>query len=98
MTATELYQEGLVIPPVKLFDAGRENKTLIDMIRANVRSPEIFMGDLRAQEGAAQRRTAPADLLERYGFDGVSQAMELLDRICREESARRDHANSQRRV
>jgi N-methylhydantoinase B/oxoprolinase/acetone carboxylase alpha subunit len=61
MTATELYQEGLVIPPVKLVDAGVENKTLIDMICANVRGPEIFMGDMRAQEGRiAQRRTAAA--------------------------------------
>ncbi len=79
MTATELYQEGLVLPPVKLFDAGRENKTLIDMIRANVRGPEIFMGDLRAQEGALLKgEQRLADLLERYGYDGVSRAMELL--------------------
>jgi len=74
-----LYQEGLVLPPVKLFDAGRENKTLIDMIRANVRGPEIFMGDLRAQEGALLKgEQRLADLLERYVYDGVSRAMELL--------------------
>lgn len=79
MTATELYQEGLVIPPVKLFDAGRENKTLIDMIRANVRGPDIFMGDLRAQEGALLKgEQRLRDLLERYGCDSVSHAMELL--------------------
>lgn len=77
--ATELYQEGLVIPPVKLFDAGRENKTLLDMIRANVRGPDIFMGDLRAQEGALLKgEQRLRDLLDRYGRDGVSRAMDLL--------------------
>ena len=77
--ATELYQEGVVIPPVKLYDAGRENKTLVDMIRANVRGPDIFMGDLRAQEGALLKgEQRLLDLLDRYGYDGVSNAMELL--------------------
>ena len=77
--ATELYQEGLVIPPVKLYDAGRENKTLLDMIRANVRNPDIFMGDLHAQEGALVKgEQRLRDLLDRYGVDGVANAMELL--------------------
>ena len=79
MTATELYQEGLVLPPVKLADAGRENKTLLDMICANVRGPDIFMGDLRAQEGALLKgEQRLRDLLARYGYDGVNRAMELL--------------------
>ncbi len=77
--ATELYQEGVVIPPVKLYDAGRENKTLIDMLRANVRGADIFMGDLRAQEGALLKgEQRLRDLLDRYGCDSVSNAMELL--------------------
>lgn len=79
VAATELYQEGLVIPPVKLSDAGRESKTLIDMFRANVRGPDIFMGDLRAQEGALLKgEQRLRDLLDRYGYEGVSNAMELL--------------------
>ena len=87
MTATELYQEGLVIPPVKLCDAGTDNKTLLDMICANVRDPDIFMGDLRAQEGAlAQRRAAHARsadalrLRRREPCDGAA------DRIRREKA------------
>ncbi len=79
MTATELYQEGLVIPPVKLYDAGRVSKTLLDMICANVRLPEIFLGDLRAQEGALLKGEQRLhDLLSRYGVDNVSRAMALL--------------------
>ena len=79
MTATELYQEGVVIPPVQLCAAGHENKTLIDMLRANVRNPEIFMGDLRAQEGALRKgEQRMGDLLARYGVDNVRDAMEGL--------------------
>jgi N-methylhydantoinase B/oxoprolinase/acetone carboxylase alpha subunit len=79
MTATELYQEGIVIPPVKLCDTDTDNKTLLDMLCANVRGPDIFMGDLRAQQGALRKgEQRLCDLLTRYGYEGVSHAMELL--------------------
>jgi len=79
MTATELYQEGIVIPPVKLCDAGDDNKTLLDLLCANVRGPDIFMGDLRAQQGALRKgEQRLGDLLKRYGAEGVRRAMELL--------------------
>ena len=77
--ATELYQEGLIIPPVKLYDCGQPNKTMFDMISANVRNPDIFMGDLRAQEGALMKgEERLRDLLARYGADGVARAMDML--------------------
>lgn len=47
--ATDIYQEGLRIPPVKLRDAGVENETLIGILRQNVRFPDMLMGDLNAQ-------------------------------------------------
>jgi N-methylhydantoinase B len=47
--ATEIYQEGIRIPPLKLRDAGAWNDTLIQMLRLNVRIPDSFMGDLNAQ-------------------------------------------------
>ena len=50
--ATEIYQEGLRIPPLKLRDAGVFNDTLIEMIRQNVRIPDTVMGDLNAQVAA----------------------------------------------
>ena len=77
--ATELYQEGLIIPPVKLYDCGQPNKTMFDMISANVRNPDIFMGDLRAQEGALMKgEERLRDLFTRYGADGVARAMDML--------------------
>ena len=50
--ATEIFQEGLRIPPLKLRDAGEYNETLVAIIRQNVRIPDTVMGDLNAQIAA----------------------------------------------
>ena len=50
--ATEIYQEGIRIPPLKLREAGVYNETLLDMLKLNVRISEMFMGDLGAQIAA----------------------------------------------
>ena len=66
--ATEIFQEGIRIPPLKYRDAGEINQTLVDMLCLNVRVPETFMGDLNAQIAACSigaRRVA--ELAERYG-------------------------------
>lgn len=47
--STEIFQEGLRIPPLKLFDRGVRNKTLFDIISKNVRLPDLVIGDLEAQ-------------------------------------------------
>ncbi len=80
--ATELYQEGIVLPPVKLHEAGRPNETLYKLIRANVRNPDIFFGDLSAQEAAlltGERRMT--QLVERFGADSICDAMNQLIEI-----------------
>lgn len=77
--ATELYQEGLVLPPMKLYRAGRPSETLRKVIAANVRNPEMFFGDLHAQESAlltGERRVR--QLIERFGADNIRQAMDML--------------------
>jgi len=43
----EMYEEGLIIPPTKLMEAGRENETLFNILKANVRVPLQIAGDLR---------------------------------------------------
>jgi len=50
--ATDIYQEGLRIPPVKLFSRGTLNHALLEVLNANVRTPEERQGDLRAQRAA----------------------------------------------
>ena len=68
--ANEIYQEGLRIPPLKLYDKGVPRDDLLQMLSANVRQPENFLGDLNAQIGsvmlAAQRIET---LLADYGPD-----------------------------
>lgn len=47
--STEIYQEGIRIAPMKLYDRGAPNKTLLKIIEKNVRLPDLVIGDLEAQ-------------------------------------------------
>jgi N-methylhydantoinase B len=79
--STEIYQEGLRIPPLKMYDAGRRNDTLFALIEKNVRVPVKVFGDLRAQLAAchiAERQFL--ELVQRYGADMVQVYMhEVID-------------------
>lgn len=79
--STEIYQEGLRIPPLKLYDKGVLNTTLETLIKINVRVPDRVWGDLSAQFAAAQvGRRGLEKLMQRYGADEVDAYMqELLD-------------------
>src|SRR5499425_607464 len=50
--STEIFQEGLRIPPVKMYDAGEPNETFFRMLEKNVRLPVRVFGDMRAQLSA----------------------------------------------
>jgi N-methylhydantoinase B len=50
--STEIYQEGLIIPPIKLVEAGAVNEAVLQLILRNVRTPEERRGDLAAQRAA----------------------------------------------
>ena len=52
--ATELYQEGVIIPPTQLFRAGELDENLFRLLTRNVRLPEVFTGDLMAQVAAGR--------------------------------------------
>lgn len=79
--AREIYQEGLIIPPVKLARAGVVDQGMLDLILANVRTPEERAGDLWAQIAANQRGVQRMmELIGRYGTGQVSGYMgELLN-------------------
>ena len=77
--STEVYQEGLQFPCVKLFDQGKPNQSLIDIIRANVRTPDMSIGDMYGQ--VASVRIADqrfGELCARYGVDLALQGIEAL--------------------
>lgn len=52
--ATEVYEEGLAIPIMKLYDRGEPNQALLRLLAANVRAPEEVLGDLHAQVAGNQ--------------------------------------------
>jgi N-methylhydantoinase B len=75
-TATEIHQEGLRIPPVKLVRAGVMDDDILQMVLNNIRVPEERIGDIKAQIGAlkvGERRLTA--LLDRYGADVVEQGI-----------------------
>ena len=77
--ATEIYQEGLVLPPLRLVRNGRLDRDIFGIILSNCRTPEEREGDLRAQIAALQtgeRRLK--EMIERYGTrEVVSYARHL---------------------
>src|SRR5881398_2933567 len=66
--STEIYQEGLRLPPIKLYEAGRPNQAIFDIIEKNVRVSENLLGDLRAQLAAIHiGERGMEDLVARWG-------------------------------
>jgi len=75
----EIYQEGIIIPPLKLVQAGHVNQALWDFFLANVRTPLERAGDLHAQ--LAANRTGVlrlGDMVQRYQHEVVSRNMDGL--------------------
>jgi len=70
--ATEIYQEGLQLPGVRVVEQGVPNQTLIDMIEANIRLPRTGIGDLNAGLAATAIGEARVrEACERYGVELV---------------------------
>jgi len=84
----DVFEEGLFIPLVKLYDAGKLNEGVLDMIRANVRTPDQVNGDIRSQIAAnhvcAERIVR---MLEEYRLDGLDDLADEI--ISRSESSLR---------
>jgi N-methylhydantoinase B/oxoprolinase/acetone carboxylase alpha subunit len=77
--ATEIYEEGLRLPPLQYHDRGEVNGTLVDLIETNVRTPYTTLGDLRAQVSAttiAERRLS--SIADEYGNDTLQDAVERI--------------------
>ena len=84
----ELYAEGLVLPPVRLYRNGEENRDIFDLFTENVRDPASTISDLRAQRAACalgDRRLR--ELVERFGVRtidaGFGQALDVVERATR---------------
>lgn len=67
--STEIYQEGLRIPPARLYEAHEPNNALLEMIALNVRLPEMVLADIDAQLAGCRRGERDfLALAERYGL------------------------------
>lgn len=77
--STELFQEGLIIPPIKLYSEGKEVVDIMNMILSNVRVKEERLGDFRAQRAALLRGEARLlELAEKYG---VSYLLDIIQQL-----------------
>lgn len=80
--ATEIQQEGLIIPPMKLYDCGKRNEQLVKMFTGNVRLPDQAAGDLSAMCNVFNVGRRGLDLLvQRYGPQKLAACIsEIMDR------------------
>ena len=86
--ATEIFQEGIRIPPLKYSDKGVINDTLLKILKLNVRLPDSFEGDLNAQIAACEiGRRRISDLEVRYSAKVLKNI--FLDLLNRSESMTR---------
>src|ERR1700744_2347499 len=76
--ATDIYQEGIRIPPIKIIERGQTNEAALELLMSNMRVPEERLGDLNAS--FASCRVAEKRILEicdRYGIDQLMEAVRL---------------------
>ena len=78
---TEVHQEGIRMPPMKLLENGEINQKMLDVFLANVRSPEQNWGDLKAQIAACNTGERKVhEMIERFGLDTFKNGVgDLLD-------------------
>jgi N-methylhydantoinase A/oxoprolinase/acetone carboxylase beta subunit/N-methylhydantoinase B/oxoprolinase/acetone carboxylase alpha subunit len=77
--ATELYQEGVIIPPTQLFRAGVLDENLFALLSRNVRLPEVFAGDLMAQVAAG--RLGGQRLREMFKAHGTDTVLAYVEEL-----------------
>ncbi|PYM99691.1 MAG: hypothetical protein DME08_05295 [Candidatus Rokuibacteriota bacterium] len=84
----DYFQEGLRIPPTKVWREYEEDQAVVGIIAANTRTPDKVLGDLRAQRSALRvGELRLVELVERYGRDVVGAAMDEI--IARTEASMR---------
>jgi N-methylhydantoinase B len=82
--STQVYGEGLRIPPVRLYKKGVLQQEIWDIIKLNSRAPDLVWGDMQAQiAGCRSAERGIAELLDRYGADTVRGCIEEMYRYSR---------------
>jgi len=91
--AIDAYAEGLQFKAIKVYDAGKRNEAVWQILRANIRAPDLVVGDMEAQIAAGRIGAARyLDLIGRYGLATVQAAADALmdysERLMRDAIAR----------
>jgi N-methylhydantoinase B len=77
-SATDIYQEGMQFPAVKLFSKGEEVRDIVEIIARNGRIPDMTLGDMRAQAASLQvAADRVASVCDKYGLDTVLKSVEV---------------------
>jgi len=85
----QVFEEGLFIPLIKLYDAGVLNESALNLIRRNVRTPEEVTGDIRSQ--VAANHVCAQKIIEMLADEGLDTLDDLADEIIdRTETSMRD--------
>ena len=75
-SATEIYQEGLRLPPLKIIRQGTQNRELLDLIALNVREPLKVLGDLAAMSACTHvGERVVQELVQEYGGERLQQTL-----------------------
>jgi N-methylhydantoinase B len=78
-TTSEIFQEGLHLRTVRLYEGGRRNEDMFRVIRCNTRFPDMLMGDIEAQVGGCQLgRRLVADIADRHGADTIRASVRMM--------------------
>ncbi len=89
--ATEMFHEGVLVPPIKIWDAGRALPDIERLILANSRQPALVRGDMQAQIAVTQMGAARVkELCGRFGVDTVTEAFAAILKGAADELAGRD--------
>ena len=79
LDSTDVHQEGLILPGMKVYKRGRPDREILELIRFNSRMPELVIGDLEAQVAAT--RTGERRLIEIHEKFGGAQLEEAIQKI-----------------
>ena len=76
---TETYEEGIRLPNLKLYEAGVRNEPLVQLLKANIRAADEWMGDIDAKLSGCRRGIRDFEaVLEKYGLDDVNACFDYL--------------------
>ncbi len=80
VSATEIFQEGLRIPPVKLYERGVLNRSVLSLIMSNIRVPQESHGDLMAMVNALEvGEVRLREVIRRFGRETIDACVEILE-------------------